>query len=76
MKITEIIENGNIFIITKTPNFIERLFGIKVKKKEYKDTGDVYHYFPNIHVYVNKSGKILGPAHKITKKLENYRRSF
>ena len=76
MKITKIEQQGNIFTVTKPPNLLQRIFGLKTKVEKYKDTGSTYHYFDNIRVYVNQKGQVLGFSHKITKAIEDWRRSF
>jgi len=76
MKITKIEQQENIFIVTKTPNLIQCIFGLKTKIEKYKDTGNTYRYFGNIRVYVNQRGQALGFSHKITSAIENWRRSF
>lgn len=76
MKITKIEQKDNIFIVTKIPNLLERIFGFKTKVEKYKDTGDTYLYAKDTKIYVNQKGEILGILHKMTKVLENWRRSF
>ena len=76
MKITNIEQEENIWIVTKTPNTLQRIFGVKETKSRYKDTGSKYHYFPTVRVYLNQGGEILGGTHKITSVLENWRRKF
>ena len=76
MKITKIEQQDNIFIVTKGPNLLQRIFCLKTKIEKYKDTGKTYHYFDNIRVYVNQEGQVLGFYHKITKAIEEWRRSF
>ena len=78
MKITEIkrsTENSSIFEVKLSPNFIERLFGIKEKTETFKDTGNEFYYTVG-HVYVNNKGEILGPTSYIRISIDNYRRSF
>ena len=78
MKITKIeeIEHKNIFVVSKTPNFIGRLFGRKERQENYKLTLLEYHFFPGMGVYIDQTGKILGPMHKMTAILDNYQRAF
>jgi hypothetical protein len=76
MKITKIENEGNIFKVTKNPNLLQRIFGLKTKVENYKDTGNTYHYFESVHVYINQKGQVLGPINKMTNVLENWRRSF
>ena len=76
MKITKIEQQENIFTVTKSPNMLQRIFGLKTKVEKYKDTGNTYRYFDNIRAYVNQKGQVLGFSHKITTAIEDWRRSF
>ena len=59
MKITKIENEGNIYLVTREPNFIERLFGIKKRVDKYKSTGGSY-TFGGGRVYVDQKGRELG----------------
>jgi len=59
MKITKIEQDGNVFKVTREPRFVGRMFGIKQRIDEYKDTGRIYN-FGGGRVYVNKEGVYLG----------------
>lgn len=62
MKITNIDrdkENHNIYLVTKTPNAIERLFGYTERIEKFKDTHSTY-TFGGGHVYKNQKGEKLG----------------
>lgn len=76
MKITKIEQKDNIFSVTKTPNFLEYIFGFRTKTERYKDSGCVYNSFPSIRAYINEKGEIIGATNKITFALENFKRKF
>jgi hypothetical protein len=76
MKITNITQQDNIYEVTKEPNIIEKIFGFKTRIDKYKYIGRTYQSIPSIRVYVNQNGKILGPVHRMTDALENWRRRF
>jgi hypothetical protein len=76
MKIVQIVQNGNIFEVTKKPTFFERMIGLVERVERYKDIGAVYHYFGDIRAYITEDGEVLGPFHKMTKVLECWRRRF
>lgn len=56
MKITKIErqEDTNIFHVTFSPNWIERIFNVKQKVKKYKDTGSEF-TFGGGSVYINEN---------------------
>ena len=59
MKIKEIKEKEgdySIYVVTFKPNWIEKLFGVEEKQKEYKDTRSNY-VFGGGSVYIDKNGK-------------------
>lgn len=76
MKIKEIKRKSNgIFLVTFTPYWLEKLFGVEEKTKEYKDSG--YRYtIDNNPVYIDKSGKKLGNGNWIGKAIDRFRRSW
>ena len=76
MKIKEIKRKSNgIFVVTFTPYWFEKLFGVEEKTKEYKDSG--YRYtIDNNPVYIDKSGKKLGNGNWIGKAIDNFRRGW
>lgn len=59
MIISKIEKEGNIYLVTREPNFIERVFGVKPRVDKYKDTGNTY-TFGGGHVYVDQKGNELG----------------
>lgn len=75
MKISNIEKEANIYIVTLTPNIIERFFGVKQKTKRYKDTYDTY-TFGGGHVYINEKGKQLNNGNWIAETIDNWRRKF
>lgn len=76
MKIKQIIQDGDIFEVTKEPTFFERMVGLVKRVERYKDTGSTYHYFESTRAYVNEKGELLGATHKMTQVLECWRRRF
>ena len=75
MKITKIEETGLTYSVTFEPNWLEKLFGIKIKVIEYKDTMMKY-AISGKPVYIDKSGKKLDIFSKIAPKIDEYRRSW
>ena len=45
MKISKIEEKDGLYYVTKTPNFIQKLFGMKEVTERYKWDGEVFHHF-------------------------------
>ena len=77
MKITNIEQKEGLYYVTKTPNFIEKIFGVKEKTERYKHiNGEVFHFFPNIKVFYKSTGETLSWDDKTCKALNNYLRSF
>lgn len=75
MKISNIENEGNIYIVTFIPNMIERFFGVKEKTKRYKDTWSTYS-FGGGHVYIDQKGKQLSNGNWIAEKIDQWRRRF
>jgi ABC-type branched-subunit amino acid transport system ATPase component len=73
MKITNIEQQGDVFILTKSPSLIQKIFGKKEKKEKFKDTGQVYERFPHIRAYVNEDGKTLSCIADEVKSIEDFR---
>jgi len=73
MKITNIEQQGNVFILTKSPSLFKRVFGVKAKKEKFKDTGHVYERFPHIKAYINEEGETLRCIDPEVKAIENFR---
>ena len=76
MKIKKIVQDGDMFEVTKEPTFFERMVGLVKRTERYKDTGRTYHYFEGTRAYINEKGELLGATHKMTKVLECWRRRF
>jgi hypothetical protein len=47
------------YVVTQTPNFIERLFGVKQKVDRYRWQGGAFVHFPHIKVFYHESGRAL-----------------
>lgn len=78
MKIKEIErKNGSydIYVVTFKPNWLERLFGVKEKQKEYKETGNKY-LFGGQNEYMDKKGNSLGNASSISMSIDKWRRRW
>ena len=78
MKIKEIKRKENSFFIyevTFAPNWLEKLFGVEEKTKEYKDV-DATYTFGGGNVYIDKKGNELGNGNWIGKAIDKYRRSW
>ena len=78
MKIKEIKRKENsyyVYEVTFTPNWLERLFGVKETTKEYKH-GDATYTFGGGSVYIDKSGKQLGNKNWIGEAIDNSRRKW
>lgn len=76
MKISNIEKKEGIYYVTKTPNLIQRLFGMKEVTERYKCNGEVFHYFNHIKVFYKSDGEIVTCFDKMCKVLNNYERSF
>jgi len=76
MRIKRIMQDGDVYEVTKEPNFIEKFLGLGEIVERYKDIGEHYKLFSGTRVYVNQLGKKLGPTHKMTETLECWRRRF
>ncbi len=74
MKIKDIKRTDNIYTVTFTPNWIERLFGVKEQQKSYKATGDYYRF--GGYVYTEKSGKELSMNNRIGRAIDLWRRKW
>ena len=78
MRIKEIkIKKGSyhIYEVTFVPNFLERLFNIKEKTKEYKDDGIKY-VFGSQTAYLKKDGERLGNGNWVAEEIDKWRRKF
>jgi hypothetical protein len=76
MKISNIEKKEGLYYVTKTPNFIQRLFGVKEVTERYKCNGEVFHYFNFIKVFYKSNGEIVRWNDKMCEVLNNYERSF
>ena len=77
MKIKEIKRNENhysFYTVTFTPKWIEKLFGVEEKQKEYKATGDNYVFGGN--EYITKNGKSLRCGHWVGEAIDKWRRAW
>lgn len=78
MKIKEIKRRKgsySVYEVTFEPNWLEKLFGVKEKTKEYKDTNSTY-TFGGGNVYIDKKGNMLGNNNWIGEAIDNFIRSW
>jgi hypothetical protein len=76
MKISKIEKKDGIYFVTKTPNLIQRLFGVKEKIERYKHNNEVFKYFNHIKVFYKSNGEMVSWDDKMCKVLNNYENSF
>ena len=76
MKISKIEKREGLYFVTKTPNFIQRLFGVKEVTERYKFKGEVFQHFDHVKVFYKSDGEIVSFSDKMCKVLNNYERSF
>jgi hypothetical protein len=76
MKITKIEKKDNIYSVTKTPNLIQKIFGVKERIERYKYKGEVFHHFDHLKVFYKSNGEIVGLSDEMCKVLNNYENSF
>lgn len=78
MKIVNIKEKEdsyNVYEVTFKPNWLEKLFGVKEKVKEYKDSGSIY-ICGGASEYIDKDGNSLGNFTKIGEAIDKWRRAW
>jgi|GEM_PF-2702938 len=79
MKIAKIEKEGCVYLVTRTPNCIERFFGVKERVYKYKATGESY-VFGGGNVYIDEKGRTLenasGYGSATREKIDRWRRSF
>lgn len=76
MKITKIEKINGIHHVTKEPNWLQKLFGVKTKVERYKTKGEVFHYFTQFNVFYRSDGSIVSPTDNMCKVLNNFENSF
>lgn len=78
MKIKEIRQregSSDIYVVTFKPNWLEKLFGVKEKQKEYRPTG-VQYLVGGQREYMDKNGNSLGNFSSISEAIDKYRRQW
>lgn len=78
MKIKKIETNPSLFgayDVTLEPNWFEKLFGVKEKVFQVKDTDETY-VFGGGNVYIDKEGNKLGNGHWIAEAIDKHRRKW
>lgn len=76
MKVSKIEKKDNLYYVTKTPNFIKKLFGMKEVIERYRCDGDVFYYFEHIKVFYKSTGEIVNWQDKMSDILNNFDRQF
>jgi len=76
MKVSNIEKKEGLYYVTKTPNFIQRLFGVKEATERYKCNDEVFHYFNHVKVFYKSNGEMVKWDDKMCEVLNNYERSF
>lgn len=61
MKITNIKQSEDIFTVTKCPNFLEKMFGVKEKEEKYKQLDSVYKNYNYLIAFRKENGDIAHP---------------
>jgi hypothetical protein len=82
MKITKIVKLDkkynsvyNIYEVSFEPTWLENLFGIKAKTKQYRETG--YHYnFNGVSLYINQIGKDISCVNRVAKAIDYFKNSW
>lgn len=76
MRVSKIEKTDDVYFVTKSPNFIQKLFRMKETVERYKCNGETFHYFPSHKVFYKSTGEIVGPLDKMCDILNNYARRF
>jgi len=74
MKITSVENEDIVYIITKKPNWFERLFGKKEIKEKYIDTGSYFARYPDVAAFYSFNGEVVGPLGEMCEVLNNAKR--
>jgi hypothetical protein len=79
MEITKIEKEegrySGTYLVTLTPNLIERFFGIKERVEKYKDTDSTY-LSGGGNIYVNQEGYKTRNGSYIGESIDRWRRKF
>ncbi len=75
MRISDMKQEGDIWHITLTPNFLERLFGFKERVLLYKETDRIYKYGGG-NIYVTQDGRDSGNGNWIGKAIDRKKKCF
>lgn len=75
IKVEEVRTAFDVFEVTFKPNFFQRLFNIKEKTRQYKDTGFRY-TFGGGTVYMDKTGEKLTNGDRVAEAIDKYRRRW
>jgi len=76
MKIGKIELKENVYYVTKIPNWLQGLFGVKEKVERYRTYNEVFHFFPQYKVFYSSDGKQVNWMSKMNEALNNYPRRF
>lgn len=75
MKIVKIEHQENIYTVQLVPNFLERLFGKKEIKRQYKLIKDEI-FLTGGGCYIRKDGKEVANWSQMQEAIDNYRRAW
>jgi len=67
---------NEVYFVTQTPDYFERLFGVKEKVDRYRWEGSVFARFPHIKVFYHESGRQLSWDSKLTIELNKQENKF
>lgn len=76
MKISNIEKKDEIYYVAKSPNIIQRLFGVKEKVERYKTYGEVFKYFNQFKAFYDSNGKQVRLTDDMCEVLNNFDRRF
>lgn len=76
MKVSKIQKKDNLYYVTKSPNFIQKLFGMKEVIELYRCNGDVFYHFDHIKVFYKSTGEIVSWLDEMCTILNNFDRQF
>ena len=71
MKILDIKNNNNIYIVTIRPNWLKRMFGAKTYEERIMKRFGVRYWLGGGNVYNYSSGKLVDNCSKLYDALEN-----
>jgi hypothetical protein len=76
MKITDIEKKGDIYFMTKSPEWFEILLGVKEKVERYRHCDETFRYFDHLTVFYKSTGEMMHHDAPETIALNNYMKAF